>query len=226
MEQEKRFNESLVKAQDNFIKHSIHEINTPLAVIMTHIDIYKMKNGENPYISKIEAASKMIANIYDDLGYMVKKDRLQYEKQWIDFTAFLQARILFFEEIASGNCHKIVSKIENGIEIFFNDVELQRVIDNNLSNAIKYAKKETDIRVELIKEGDDAILKFITHSKRIEDTKRIFEPFHREEDMEIGFGLGLEIVGGICKKEGVEMIVDSGEKTTLFAYRFKPGSER
>ena len=42
---------------------------------MMHIDIRKIKFGEDPYMSKIEAASKMISNIYDDLSYMVKKDR-------------------------------------------------------------------------------------------------------------------------------------------------------
>ena len=104
---EKEFNESLVKAQDSFIKHSIHEINTPLAVIMMHIDIRKIKFGEDPYMSKIEAASKMISNIYDDLSYMVKKDRFIYEKQWIFFSTFLQNRIDFFEDIAKGNQHKI-----------------------------------------------------------------------------------------------------------------------
>lgn len=226
LEKEKMFSESLVKAQDSFIKHSIHEINTPLAVIMTHIDIYKMKYGENRYLSKIEAASKMIANIYEDLSYMVKKDRLLYDKQWIDFTSFLHARIVFFEEIASGNHHRIVSQIENGIKIFFNDMELQRVIDNNLSNAIKYARKDTDITIELRKDGNYAIMKFITYSRKIMDTERIFEPFHREEDVKAGFGLGLEIVGGICKKEKVEVRVDSNDKVTIFAYKFKLGMEK
>ncbi len=70
---EKDFNASLVKAQDSFIKHSIHEINTPLAVIMTHIDLFKMKEGENRYLSKIEAASKIICTIYDDLSLYGQK---------------------------------------------------------------------------------------------------------------------------------------------------------
>jgi signal transduction histidine kinase len=48
LEKEKSFSESLVKAQDSFIRHSIHEINTPLAVILNHIDIYKMKKGDDP----------------------------------------------------------------------------------------------------------------------------------------------------------------------------------
>ena len=90
LEQEKDFNASLVKAQDSFIKHSIHEINTPLAVIMTHIDLFKMKEGENRYLTKIEAASKIISNIYADLSYMVKKNRVTYTKKHLNMSAFLE----------------------------------------------------------------------------------------------------------------------------------------
>ncbi|QOR62877.1 cache domain-containing protein [Sulfurovum sp. ST-21] len=216
-----KYNEQLVAAQDSFIKHSIHEINTPLAVIMTHIDIYKMKYGENRYLSKIEAASKMISNIYDDLSYMVKKDRFVYEKQILDFSSFLKERIVFFNEIARGNEHKIVSEIEEGISICFSDIELQRIIDNNLSNAIKYAYKKSDIGIRLQKVKGDTVLEFRTHSKQIEDTQRIFEPFHQEVENKGGFGLGLEIVHSICKKEHVEVEVESGKDMTLFRYVFK-----
>ncbi len=218
------YNKQLIKAQDSFIKHSIHEINTPLAVIMTHIDIRKMKFGEDKYLTKIEAASKMIANIYDDLSYMMKKDRVVYEKHWILFSIFLEKRIDFFEEIAAGNTHKIVSAIEPEISIYISDVELQRIVDNNLSNAIKYANKNTDIHVKLYKKDKEVILEFMTHSKQIKDTKRIFEPFHQEGDIEGGFGLGLEIVHAICKKENIKIYVNSDTQTTVFRYTFMKGS--
>jgi signal transduction histidine kinase len=217
---EKEFNESLVKAQDSFIKHSIHEINTPLAVIMMHIDIRKIKFGEDPYMSKIEAASKMISNIYDDLSYMVKKDRFSYEKQWIFFSMFLQNRIDFFEDIAKGNRHKIVYEIEDDIKLFFSDIELQRIVDNNLSNAIKYANKNTEIKVTLKKEKRWLVLEFMTYSKQIVDTDRIFEPFHQEENKQGGFGLGLEIVHSICAKEDVQVEVSSDAEMTIFRYNF------
>ena len=225
LEKEKAFSESLVKAQDSFIKYSIHEINTPLAVIMTHIDIRKMKFGEDKYLSKIEAASKMIANIYDDLSYMIKKDRFEYEKQWISFSLFLEGRIDFFEEIAKGNRHKIICEVEDGIDIYFSDIELQRIVDNNLSNAIKYADKNTDIEVKLRKENKIIVLEFLTQSK-IADTKRIFEPFHQEEELHGGFGLGLEIVQSICKKEGVIVTVLSDGQMTIFRYNFLIKEER
>ena len=220
LEKEKEFSVSLVKAQDSFIKHSIHEINTPLAVIMMHIDIRKMKFGEDKYMTKIEAASKMIATIYDDLSYMVKKDRFEYEKQWIFFSLFLEGRIAFFEDIAKGNSHKIVHEIEEGIKILFSDIELQRIVDNNLSNAIKYANKNTDIKVTLKKVKNRAVLEFRTYSKQIDDTDRIFEPFHQEENEQGGFGLGLEIVHSICKKENVRVEVSSNAEVTIFSYTF------
>ena len=221
LQKQMEYNKQLVSMQDSFIKHSIHEINTPLAVIMTHIDIYKMKYGQNDYLSKIEAASKMIANIYDDLGYMVKKDRIVYEKRWIDFSSFLHERIVFFEEIAVGNGHKIQEEIKDRVMVYFNEIELQRIIDNNLSNAIKYAKKSTDIQIKLYEKENMIALQFFTHSKKIENTKQIFEAFHQEQTKAGGFGLGLEIVGGICQKENIKIEVDSNEELTAFSYYFK-----
>ncbi len=221
LEKEKSFSESLVKAQDSFIRHSIHEINTPLAVILNHIDIYKMKKGDDPYMMKIEAATKMIANIYDDLGYMVKKDRLEYKKEWLDMTRFCKERIEFFKEIATGNLHEIQSNLKEGVQLYFNPIELQRIIDNNLSNSIKYSKKGSAVRLSLDEEEGSVILRFITRSKKkIENIHKIFNPFHRENSEDIGFGIGLEIVKTICDKEKIVIDVSSDEYETIFSYTF------
>lgn len=220
LEKEKDFSESLVKAQDSFIKHSIHEINTPLAVIMTHIDLFKMKEGENRYLSKIEAASKIISNIYDDLSYMVKKNRFNYVKNHFCISVFLEERIDFFSEIALGNQHNIIAEIQNDIWLYFSMEELQRIIDNNLSNAIKYANKGTDVKVILKVDKEEIILKFLSISPKIVDIEGIFKAFHRENDVRGGFGLGLEIVYTICQKENVKIEVNSDDKMTVFSYRF------
>jgi signal transduction histidine kinase len=220
---EKEFNESLVQAQDRFIRSAIHEINTPLAVIMTHIDIYKMRNGTDRYLAKVEAGAKMIATIYDDLSYMVKKHRRDYPEEPIDFSEFLHERVRFFQEIALGNGHPIVTEIEEGIELAFSKVKLQRIIDNNLSNAIKYARKGTSILVALDRTDSGIRLTFSSHSKKIIDTEKIFEPFHREESLVEGFGLGLEIVRSICDQHHVHINVRSDKDNTVFRYDFKKG---
>jgi len=221
LEQEKDVNASLVKAQDSFIKHSIHEINTPLAVIMTHIDLFKMKEGENRYLTKIEAASKIISNIYADLSYMVKKNRFIYLKKHFNMSEFLVERIDFFSEIALGNHHKIISEIQNDLWIYFSPEELQRIVDNNLSNAIKYANKGTDVKVILKEEKEEIVLRFLSISPKIEDIERMFKAFERENDVRGGFGLGLEIVYTICQKESVKIKVESDDEMTVFTYRFR-----
>ena len=222
LREEKSFSEALVHAQDSFIRQSIHEVNTPLAVIMTHIDIFKMKYGENRYMAKIEAAAKMIANIYDDLSYMVKKNRFNYTKSAIDFSEFLRERCRFFHEIALGNRLGIVERIGEGITLYFSDIELQRIVDNNLSNAIKYARTDSYIIVLLREEREEIILEFVTQSRQpINDTRKIFEAYHREDREVEGFGLGLQIVRSICEKNGIRVEVDSDEARTVFRYHFK-----
>ena len=221
LREEKAFSEALVQAQDSFIRQSIHEVNTPLAVIMTHIDIFKMKYGENRYLAKIEAAAKMIATIYDDLSYMVKKNRFEYTRSEIDFSLFLHERIRFFQEIALGNRLGIVDRIEEGVTVCFSDIELQRIVDNNLSNAIKYAREHSYITITLSREGEEVVLEFLTQSRQpISDTRKIFEAFHREDREAEGFGLGLQIVRSICEKNGVRVEVSSDERRTVFRYRF------
>lgn len=221
---EKNFSNSLVKAQDSFIKHSIHEINTPLAVIMTHIDLFKMKEGGNRYLSKIEAASKIIANIYEDLSYMVKKDRFVYKKEMIDMSKFLLERVDFFSEISKGNNHKILTNIEKEIHLYMSPEKLQRIIDNNLSNAIKFANKGTNIEVSLMANKNEIILSFLSKSPKISDTKAIFEAFNREDDVKGGFGLGLEIVHSICLKENINIDLTSNDTHTIFKYTFRKES--
>jgi len=222
--EEKNFSNSLVEAQDSFIKHSIHEINTPLAVIMTHIDLHKMKIGENKYLSKIEAASKIISNIYEDLSYMVKKDRLVYEKKMMDVSEFILERVDFFYEISLGNNHKIHTTVQKGIKHYFSPEKLQRIVDNNLSNAIKFANKGTDIEVRLHETDDKIELSFLSYSPKILDTKGVFKAFKRENDVKGGFGLGLEIVYSICIQEDIDITLTSDDIKTIFKYTFNKES--
>ncbi len=217
---EKALTDSLVKSQDQFIKRSIHEMNTPLAVIMTHIDIYRMKHGENRYMSHIEAGAKMIATLYDDLSYMVKKNRFVYVKKNINFSEFLHQRVRFFHEIARGNKQSIKTNIEESLYVHFSDIELQRIIDNNLSNAIKYARRSSVIEVALYTNKDKIVLEFSSQSSKIENVDKIFEPYHREDSLADGFGLGLEIVKSICDESGVIIDVSSNEERTIFRYYF------
>ncbi len=214
--------QNLIESQKKFIKNSVHEVNTPLAIIRTNIDLLKRYVPHNKYISNIESGVKIIQYIYDDLSYLIKKDRVVYEKSYLDFTNTLKQRIEFFDEIAISNSLYFVSNIEDDIYIKFNQTEIERIIDNNLSNAIKYSNSKSPIFVKLFYISDDEVeFNVSTNSKKIENTEKIFDDFYRENNARGGFGLGLKIVKEICDKNLVIIDLQSNDMETKFTYRFK-----
>lgn len=224
LEEEKEFSQELLASQKQFIRYAIHEINTPLSVIMTNIELYTMKEGRNRYLAKIEAAVKNIFSIYDDLGYLVKKDQVEYPKRSIALDEYVLSRITFFDEVAqhAGLSFEFSSAC-TACTVDFNETKLQRIIDNNLTNAIKYTQPGEVIKVGLVREANKIRFWVESRSQRIRDTHKIFEAYYRERKKTDGFGLGLNLVKSICDEEGVEIAITSDERVTRFEYGFARG---
>ena len=226
LEEAKEYALNLVAQQDRFIKDAIHEINTPLGIIIANIDLFEMKYGKNKYLSKIEAGSKIIHNIYNDLEYMIKKDRIEYKKKYINVSNFLQERIEFFETVADGNGLRFDIDIAQNCIININDILLQRILDNTISNAIKYSLFDKAILVELKKEKNYAIIKITNSSETIKNPDKLFGRFYRENDSRGGFGIGLNIIKEICDHNQIEVKVSSNNQLTTFSYNFKLQNEK
>jgi signal transduction histidine kinase len=223
LQKEKAFSDQLVQSQDAFIKQSIHEVNTPLAVIMTQIDLYRHMHGEDRYLGHIEAAAKMLHTIFDDLRYMVKKERIDYPSDTIDLGAFLQGRLTFFESVMAANRLKAAARIAEAVPVCINEEELRRLVDNNLSNAIKYAYPDSTVDIELEVVAQTARMRFTTRSNPIDRPEKVFEPFYREADELSGFGLGLHLVKSICNKYGIDTDIRSEAGVTAFTYIIAKG---
>lgn len=212
--------QKVVQAQDNFIKKSIHEVNTPLSIILTNIDLLKMQGIGNRNFINIESASKLIHNLFNDLSYLVKKDRIQYTKTHIDISQFLKERIAFFGELTNVNELHIVANIEDRLYVFINEIKLQRVIDNNLSNIIKYSYPQTAVYITLTKQHGKVVLQFKNSSDTIKDVDRVFHEYYREDDVKGGYGIGLSIVKEICDENGIIIDLQSQNGITEFSYSF------
>ncbi|MCD6432581.1 MAG: FIST C-terminal domain-containing protein [Sulfurimonas sp.] len=219
---EKKYSQELLVRQKLFMRHAIHETVTPLAVIMSNIELYELEYGRNSYLSNIEAAMKNVFTIYDDLSYLVKKDQMNYPTHNMDFVEYLRSRIDFFTEVAlqSNLSFCFESDVEEMI-VKFNETKLQRVIDNNLTNAIKYTLENETILISLNGTKVECIVTISSKSTHIQNQKKIFEPFYREGISKDGFGLGLNLVNQICDEEDVTIKVVSNEDITSFSYIFK-----
>ncbi len=213
--------EKINTALDNFIKDSMHEINTPLSIISVNIDLFTRKFGQNRYLDRIKAAAKTLGNIYNDMDYLIKKDRIEYAKEPIELAKFLQERLDYFQEIANLRNIELVGKIIARPTLFINKTKLQRIIDNTLSNAIKYSNENSKIKIYLKESDSQVILTVKDYGIGIEDPKKIFERYYRENLEKGGFGIGLNIVKNILKEEKIELkIVSKPQRGTAFIYIF------
>ncbi|MDD3343647.1 MAG: HAMP domain-containing sensor histidine kinase [Sulfurospirillaceae bacterium] len=215
------FTQELLERQDRFVKNAIHEINTPLSIILMNIDLYNLKYEKNKYLIKIEAAVKVLDNIYEDLAFVVKKNRVVYVPEMINFSNFLAERVEYFQDVAEGNKLVIETEIESDIFIFFNETELQRICDNNLSNAIKYSYEQKPLHVRLKMDMTNIIFEVENCGEPINFPDKLFDRYYREDEARGGFGLGLNIVKEICDEKKVKIMIESGEERTLFRYVFE-----
>ena len=217
-------NQFLLEENKQFIADMVHQIRTPLSVIMTNASLIEMNSESkiSSYITQINSAINMLSNSYEDLSYIISNDTLEYPPMEINLTHFLKERIHFFEVIAKANDKNIATDIAHDLNITMNDTELERLIDNNLSNAIKHSKERSPIEVVLKKTDTEITLQFISAGPKIYDTSKIFEKHYTEAyGAKRSLGLGLNMVKTICEKNCTRYYAHSQEGTNTFTYVFK-----
>jgi len=215
-------NKELLKENKRFVVDTIHQIKTPLSIIALNSDFIKMQTKDKEVlesIEEIEAAISMLTHSYDDLSYFASKKVVNYKAARLNFSLILKERIKFFSVLAKARNKRIIISVEDNIILNINKVELERIIDNNISNAIDYSK-ESKIYVELKKSDNFIVFKVASFGDKIKDTKKIFEKNYREQEHKRGVGIGLNIVKIICEKYNIKYTAYHQNGQNIFEYKF------
>ena len=218
-------NKNLLELNRRFIVDTIHQIRTPLQIIMLNMDLLKFQIKDKDVeeiIEEIDAAVAMLTNSYEDLAYLSSNNTaITYKPALIDIAKVLKSRMGFFSNIAKVNDKRLVDNIkEDSIEYMINRIEFERIIDNNISNAIKYSTG-SDIEITLKKESDRVVLTFASEGDPIKNPDKIFDKNYREQAHKRGLGLGLNIVKNICDKYSIKYRVYYKDGKNVFEYVFK-----
>lgn len=217
-------NRKLLDENSSFISAVVNQIKTPLSVIMNNFFFIEklLENRYNKYLVQISSSIKMVSNSYEDLNYITENKRVSYPIKRVNLSNFLEKRVDFFENIVKTKNKNIISLIDQNLFIEINEIELERLIDNNLSNASKYAEQNRDITVQLESDENYIYLKFYSFSKEIESKDRIFERNYQGDlKSKQSLGLGLSMVKSICLKYKIEYKVEYKDNQNIFIYRFK-----
>lgn len=216
----KRVNEKL----DDFIKESMHEMNTPLTIINVNVDLFDSIYGKNKYFNRIKSATRSLATIYNDMDYLIKQNRVEYKNELISLEAFLQERAEYFQLICHLKNISLSLSLPTKTYITFNPTKLQRVIDNTLSNAIKFSPKESCIEVSTQETEEGGIaLSIKDYGQGIKNPERIMSRYYREDEYEHGFGIGMSIVKSIIDEADITLDIRSKlSEGSIFTYIIKP----
>jgi len=135
---------------------------------------------------------------------------------------------------ASSRAHRLVySPAETPVEVRCDAERIAQVLNNLVSNAIKYSPQGGDVRVSVTASKGDAIVAVQDSGIGIapEDQKHIFEPFRRtgaSRDTAPGVGLGLSVAHQIIEAHGGRIDVEStlGVGSTFRVHRRSPAPRR
>jgi len=155
------------------------------------------------------------------MDYLVKQGRVQHKIQEVDFYDFIQNRVDYFQEIAHLKEIVLETTLTKEVYYTFSKTKLQRIVDNTISNAIKYSHHKSRVEISLTQSDDMIIFSVKDYGVGIENIDRIFSRYYREDESKGGFGIGLNIVKQILDEENITLEVTSVlSKGTHFIYKF------
>jgi two-component system OmpR family sensor kinase len=207
-----------VEFMDKFIKDSAHELNTPITVLMTSVSM--LKNGKNPQkmMKYILSSSKQISQIYNDIHFSAFNNMNEDVFEEFNLKDLVSESAEYFNDISITK-NIVIKSILDDCFIKMDKTKTQKLVNNLISNAIKYSYK--DSVVEVILNNNILSVKDFGIGISLEDQKEIFKRYKRGNNNEGGFGIGLDIVKGICEEYNLILTLKSQmNKETVFSIDF------
>ncbi len=197
------------KFLDKLLKDTLHELNIPVATIKANAQMIKLK-PDSPKnarrIDRIEKATDDLLTLYKGMDYYIKSEIKQVDKESFDLRDICEKSIKKFEEI-SGDI-KIESDLEE-VFIIADKMGFGKILDNLISNAIKYNKPGGYVKVIL--KGDYLIVKDNGIGMSSNEVFRVFDRHYQADHNKSGYGIGLSIVKSYCDKERIYININSQE---------------
>lgn len=220
------------RSKNDFIANVTHEMNTPLTSIRGFAELIAA-DGVPP--ERIGHAARTIIRQSDRLSALIRRiinfsaidsDALpDYE---VDLSVLLAEVLPSFEPRIAEKKIAFTQEVEEGVKVMSRRERLIEIVNNLVSNGIRYNKEGGSLSVRLTG-GAHPVLCVRDTGVGIaeEDKSRIFDRFYTVDKSHGGegggFGLGLAIVKKLCLRAGWKLSVEStlGEGTE-FKIEFAP----
>jgi signal transduction histidine kinase len=222
------------RMKTEFISIASHQLKTPLSEINWEIELLLSKYHKG--LDKKQ--SEIIKEIYNSAGKMVKmvndlldvarieQGRLALNSEPFELSSAIKDVIESYLSVAKKNNTKINFKIGKKIPKVVGDKQKTKVIiENLLSNGIKYIEKNGKVEISIISDNDFVRVKIADNGIGIPKNQydKMFQKFFRINsdagNKTEGTGLGLYIAKNIVEQSGGKIWFTSKQgKGTIFYF--------
>src|SRR6185437_2570171 len=222
--------EDLVYRRDEFFSIASHELKTPVTSLKAYTQLLLMDAGVNfdaqqkNMLERMDLQINKLTALINDLldTSKIENGHLSYNKEDFELQNVVSQAIDAIQPISTD--HEII--FQNGTKVKVNGDRdrVAQVINNFLTNAIKYAPDSKKIIVDLNEANGKVICSVQDFGKGIatEEQQKIFERFYRVSGNNLntypGLGLGLFICKDIIEKHNgkIGVISEKGKGSTFY----------
>ncbi|WP_126650519.1 hybrid sensor histidine kinase/response regulator [Chryseobacterium aureum] len=218
------------KEKDEFLSIASHELKTPLTSIKAYVQLLERKlkldkeSSEAGFVTKVQGQIEKLNTLITDLLDVskIENGKLKINKKPVNLENVISNAI---ETILQTHDQRAVKIERHGtkpdILIPLDEIRIEQVLINFLTNAIKYSPDNNQVIVTTFvdKEAEEVRVNVTDFGIGIPDFKQdaVFKKFYRVEESSLqfqGMGIGLFICSEIIKQHhgsvGVSSIVDEG----------------
>lgn len=214
-----------------FVSNVSHELRTPLTTMRSYLDALAEGAWQNEEIAPkflhvTQTETERMIRLVNDLLKLSRMDSEEYElnREFVDFNKFFSAIIERFEFSKSQSVQFQRQFTDESLFVEIDPDKMTQVIDNIISNALKYSPDGGTVRFGIEKAEDDILVSIADEGMGIPQdmVKRIFDRFYRADRARSramgGTGLGLAIAKEMIQAHGGTIWAESeeGKGTTIF----------
>ncbi len=200
-----------------FVANVSHEIRTPLTTIKSYVETLldgaiEDRNTAYDFLHVIDDATDRMSLLASDLLALSRLDTntISFDMRKLDLRAIADSCIKQNIITAKNNKHNIalIPPAKNNYFIYADEARISQVINNIITNSIKYSGDGTDISLKLSSSKTKHYLEISDNGVGVEEKelKRIFERFYRIDKARSrsmgGNGLGLSIAKELTEEMG------------------------
>lgn len=214
------FRKRAERKKDEFISIASHELKTPLTSVKGYMqllgrsidkgDLEKVKDHLTKAQIQLEKLNELIADLLDISK--IESGKLKFNKKHFVMDALLDNVVDIIRQ--SNPEFNIIRTGKAEQEIYADEMRIEQVIINFLTNAIKYSPGTHEIQINVNINDDKVYLGVRDFGIGIgpEQQKHVFDKFYRVEETSIhfqGLGIGLYISAEIVRRHGGQIGVRS-----------------